>query len=191
VSKAKKVLRTIAVVAVVGGLLAFGAFSVFTSQADNPGNNVTAGSVTLTDNDSGTALYNLTNAKPGDTSGAKCINVSYSGLDADVKLYTPSAIGALGPYVNLKIEAGTQALPSFPSCTGFTAETTLYDGALSSFPTTYAGGISDYPGLVATKWASGDSVVYRVTATFSSSAPDSAQGGTTGSHTLRWEAHNQ
>jgi hypothetical protein len=148
--------------------------------------------VTLTDNDSGTALYNLTAAKPGDASTPKCINVSYSGsLDADVKLYTPSTIGALGPYVNLKIEAGTQATPSFPSCTGFVSETTLYDGALSSFPTSYGSGVSDYPGLLATKWANGDSVVYRVTATLSSSAPDSAQGTTTGSHTLRWEAHNQ
>jgi hypothetical protein len=34
-------------------------------------------------------------------------------------------------------------------------------------------------------------VVYRVTATLSASAPDSAQGATTGLHTIRWEAQNQ
>ena len=192
-SRTQKILRTLVIVGVVGGLSALGAFSAFTSQADNPGNEVTAGTVTLADNDGGTALYNITNAKPGDSSGVKCIRVSYSGsLDADLKLYTPSTIGALGPYVNLKVEAGTQVTPSFPSCTAFVAETTLFDAALSTFPTTYAGStISDYPGTSAIKWVNGDAVVYRVTATLSSSAPDSAQGATTGSHTLRWEARNQ
>jgi Camelysin metallo-endopeptidase len=190
-SKARKLLRTFVVVAVVGGLAALGAFSAFTSQADNPGNQVTAGSVNLADNDSGTALYDISDAKPGDTSGEKCIRVSYSGsLDADVKLYTPSTIGDLGPHVNLKIEAGTQASPSFPSCTGFNPETTLFDAALSTFPTSYAGGISDYPGA-GTEWQNGDAVVYRVTATLSASAPDGAQGDSTGVHTLRWEARNQ
>ena len=59
-------------------------------------------------------------------------------------------IGALGPYVNLKIEPGTQVTPSFPSCTGFVADATgaIFDAALSTFPTTYAGGISDYPGII-------------------------------------------
>lgn len=188
----KKVLRTVVVVGVIGGLAAVGAFSAFTSQADNPGNSITAGSVTLADNDGGTALYSIDDAKPGDTSGPQCIRVSYTGsLDADVKLYTPSAIGDLGPQVNLKIESGTQASPTFPSCTGFAAETTLFDGPLSTFPTTYAGGISDNPGTTATKWIEDDAVVYRVTATLSASAPDSAQGDTTGPHTLRWEAQNQ
>jgi hypothetical protein len=36
-----------------------------------------------------------------------------------------------------------------------------------------------------------DAVVYRVTATLSASAPDSAQGKTTGTHIIRWEAQNQ
>lgn len=188
----RKILRTVVVVGLAGGLAAIGAFSAFTSQADNPGNSIATGTVTLADNDGGTALYSIANAKPGDTSGPQCIRVSYTGsLDADVKLYTPSTIGDLGPNVNLKIEAGTQATPSFPSCTGFVAETTLFDAALSTFPTTYAGGITDYPGTSATKWVNTDAAVYRVTATLSASAPDGAQGKTTGTHTLRWEARNQ
>jgi hypothetical protein len=192
-SKTRKVLRSLVVIGVVGGIAALGASSAFTSQADNPGNDFTAGTVTLADNDGGTALYSLSNAKPGQATTPTCIRVSYSGsLDADVKLYTPSTVGALGPYVNLKIEAGTQVAPSFPSCTAFVSETTLFDAALSTFPTSYASStITDYPGTVATKWVNGDSVVYRVTATLSSGAPDSAQGATTGAHTLRWEARNQ
>jgi predicted ribosomally synthesized peptide with SipW-like signal peptide len=190
-SKTTKVLRTLVVVGVVGGLAALGVFAAFSSQTDNPGNNVTAGTVTLADNDSGTALYDIANAKPGSTQ-TSCIRVNYTGsLDADVKLFTPSTIGALGPHVTLKIESGTQAVPAFPTCVGFSAETTLFDAALSTFPTTYAGGVSDNPGIVASKWVNNDAVVYRVTATLAANAPDTAQGNTTGSHILRWEARNQ
>ena len=73
----------------------------------------------------------------------------------------------------------------------FNPETTLFDAALSTFPTSYAGGVADFPGTSATKWVGGDAVVYRVTATLSASTPDTAQGATTGSHILRWEAQNQ
>jgi hypothetical protein len=191
-SRTRKVLRTLLVVGVVGTVAGVGSFSAFTSQADNDLNRVSAGSVILTDNDGGTApLYDITNAKPGDTQ-TSCIRVSYSGsLPATVKLYTPTTIGALGPQVNLKIESGTQASPSYPSCTGFSAETTLFDAALSTFATSYAAGVTDFPGTVATSWTSGDAVIYRVTATLSASVPDASQGATTGLHTLRWEAHNQ
>jgi hypothetical protein len=190
-SRTRKVLRTLLVVGVVGTVAGAGSFSAFTSQADNDDNIVSAGTVVLVDNDGDTVpLYEITNAKPGSTQ-TSCIRVSYTGsLDATVKLYTPSAIGALGPEVTLKIESGTQAAPSYPSCTGFVAETTLFDAVLSTFPTSYAGGLLDFPGA-GTKWVSGDAVVYRVTATLSASAPDAAQGASTGLHTLRWEAQNQ
>jgi hypothetical protein len=186
-----RALRTLVVLAAIGGLATLGAFSAFTSQANNPNNRVSAGTVTLGDNDGGVALYDFTNAKPGD-SQTSCIRVAYTGsLDADVHLYTPDTIGSLGQYVNLKIEPGTQASPSFPSCTNFTADgASSFDAALSTFPTTYAGGVADFPGATSA-WQNGNAVVYRVTATLSASAPDAAQGLTTGLHTIRWEAQNQ
>lgn len=191
-----KILRTLGVLAVLAALAATGVFSAFSSQTDNPGNVVTAGTVTLTDDDGDSALYGLTAAKPGD-SATSCIRVVYGGtLAATVRLYTPSTIGALGQYVDLKIEPGTQASPSFPSCTGFTADSggALYDGTLAGFATahdSFANGLADNPGTSATAWTTDDAVVYRVTATLSASAPAAAQGGTTNAHTLRWEAQNQ
>src|SRR5206468_3518155 len=102
-SKMKKVLATLVVVGVVGVLAAFGTFSAFSSTTSNPGNEFKAGTVTLADNDTGTALYNNQAAKPG-TTVTSCINVTYTGsLDADVRLYVPDTIGALGPYTNLTI----------------------------------------------------------------------------------------
>jgi len=192
-NKSKKILRTILVAGVLSALAALATFSAFSSQTDNPGNTVTAGTVALTDNDGGTAAYNVTNAKPGQSSTAFCIRVAYSGsLDADLKMYTPSAIGSLGQYVNLKVEPGSQAVPN-TNCAGFVADASgaVFDAALNTFPTSYATGVSDYPGSAATKWVNTDAVVYRVTATLSAGAPDVAQGLTTGSHTIRFEARNQ
>ena len=108
-----------------------------------------------------------------------------------MRLYRPTTtpLNAFASNVNLKVEAGTQA--TFNSnCSGFNAQQTLFDAALNTFPSSYAGGVSDYPGSE-TSWDNGESVVYRVTATLSASTPDSAQGGTTGLHTFRWEAQNQ
>jgi len=190
-----KVLLTALCVGALGSLAAMGVFGAFSATTTNAGNTITAGTVAIADNDAGAAMYSLTAAKPGE-SVSKCIKVTYTGsLDADVRIYTTSTIGSLGQYVDLTITPGSQTTPSFPSCTGFVADSggALYTGTLQSFGTTknsYANGVVDYPGT-GTKWATNESVVYQVTATLQSSAPDAAQGLTTGSHTFTWEARNQ
>jgi predicted ribosomally synthesized peptide with SipW-like signal peptide len=192
-SNRSKVLRTLLVLGIVACIAGAGVFSAFSSQTDNPGNIITAGTVKLVDNDGGTALYAITGAKPGD-SKQSCIKVTYEGsLPATVKLFTPTAIGELGPYVNLKIESGTQTTSTFPNCLGFASTATVYEGTLSAFATehsAFANGITTNPAAT-TKWETNSSVVYQVTATLSTSAPDSMQGKSTGEHTIRWEAQNQ
>jgi hypothetical protein len=196
-SNRSKVLRTLLLLGVVACIAGAGVFSAFSSQTENSGDVITAGTVTLEDNDGGVALYNVTNAKPGEAK-TSCIKVTYKGsLPATVKLYTPTTtIGALGPYVNLKVEAGTQTSSTFPSCNEFTplaSNPTVYEGTLTAFATehgSYANGITTNP-AGATKWETNNARVYRFTATLSSSAPESAQGATTGSHAFRWEAQNQ
>lgn len=190
-----KVLLTALCAGALGSLAAMGVFGAFSSTTTNAGNTITAGTVAIADNDAGAAMYSLTNAKPGE-SVSKCIKVTYTGsLDADVHIYTTSTIGALGQYVELTITPGSQTTPSFPSCTGFTPDSggALYTGTLANFATTknsYANGVVDYPGT-GTKWATNEAVIYQVTATLQSSAPESAQGATTGAHTFTWEARNQ
>lgn len=190
-----KFLLTALCIGALGSLAAMGVFGAFSATTTNAGNTITAGTVSIADNDAGAAMYSLTNAKPGE-SVSKCIKVTYTGsLDADVHIYTTSSIGALGQYVELTITPGTQTTSTFPSCTGFTPDAggALYSGTLANFATTknnYANGVVDYPGS-GTKWASNESVVYQVTATLQSSAPEAAQGATTGAHTFTWEARNQ
>jgi len=190
-----KVLLTALCVGALGSLAAMGVFGAFSSTTTNAGNTITAGTVAIADNDAGAAMYSITGAKPGE-SVSKCIKVTYTGsLDADVRIYTGSTIGSLGQYVDLTITPGTQTTSTFPSCTGFTADSggAIYTGTLQNFGSTkntYANGVVDYPGT-GTKWATNESVVYQVTATLQSSAPDAAQGLTTGAHTFTWEARNQ
>lgn len=195
-SNRSKVLRTLLVLGIVACIAGAGVFSAFSSQTENSGNVITTGTVAIEDNDGGSALYNITAAKPGE-SKTSCIKVIYKGsLPATVKLLTPSAIGELGPYVNLKVEAGTQTTSTFPSCENFvpaSSGATVYEGTLSAFATehsTYATGITTNPAS-ATKWETNNAVVYKFTATLSAAAPNSAQGATTGSHVFRWEAQNQ
>jgi predicted ribosomally synthesized peptide with SipW-like signal peptide len=188
-NKTRKILRSLVVVGAVGAIGTAGAFSAFSSQTENPGNQITAGTVDIADNDAGGALYSIAAAKPSDPK-ENCIEVTYSGsLKSDVKLYrVAGALGSLAQYTNVKVEYGTQASPSFPSCTGFNSSGTLYDGDLNGVATAYAGGYAATPGSDGS-WDSGDKLVYRVTVSIDDDA--AAEGLTTGAHALRWEARNQ
>ena len=195
-SKFRKTLVTLLVLGVVGTLAGVGTFSAFSSTTDNTGNTFAAGTVYLGDNDAGSAMYNVTNQKPGDVT-TKCIRLTYTGsLAADVKLYTSSTVNALGTYVDLSIDKGTMpGATTFPNCTGFVSESNVFSNTLANFTTTknsYANGITAFPG-VQTAWNQNDTVVYRFTLTLQNNA--AANGGavalTTGAHDFTWEARNQ
>jgi predicted ribosomally synthesized peptide with SipW-like signal peptide len=188
-TKTRKILRSLVVLGVVGAVATAGAFSAFSSQTENPGNQITAGTVEIEDNDSNGALYNIATAKPNDPK-ENCIEVKYTGsLPANVKMYrAPGALGGLATYANIKVEYGTQASPSFPSCTSFNSVGTLYDGDLPGFATDYANGYGATPGVDG-DWDLNETLVYRVTVSIDDNA--AAEGLSTGAHALRWEAQNQ
>ena len=192
--KSRKFLLSALVVAVLGSIAAFGVFAAFSQTTVNSGNSFAAGTVTIGDNDAGSALYNVSNRKPGD-SVTSCIRVTYSGtLTSDVRVYTADPIGAIGPYVNLTIDAGSQPAATFPDCSGFTPDSggPVFNGTLAGFSAahnSYANGLVDYPGTVATSWTPGDVVVYRFTVSLQDN--NSAAGLASGSHAFTWEARNQ
>ena len=191
-TRTKSLLRSLLLIGAAGAVAAFGTFSAFSSTTENPGNEIDTGTVALSDNDAGSALYDLDGATPG-TTVDRCITVTYSGdLAADVKLYLPDAVGVLGQYVNMTVTPGTDATPSFGDCTGFVADgAALFTGTLQGFRTAHSGwanGLVDNPGA-SSGWAQGNSVTYRVQLTVQDT--NNAQGQDTGIHRIVWEARNQ
>jgi predicted ribosomally synthesized peptide with SipW-like signal peptide len=176
----RKLLLTIAIVGAVGALSGFGTYSAFSATTSDGGNSMQAGTVSITDDHTASSMLALTNAKPGDTTTG-CIKVTYTGsLPADVRMYaTPT--GALAPYLDVTAKRGTGG--SYPSCTGFTAETTTFTGTLATLPASWSAGTSE-------SWAQGDSHSYQVAVTLDPNAPASAQGASAGV-SFTWEARNQ
>ncbi len=171
-------------------------FSAFSSTTSNDNNSFAAGTVLVSDNDAGAAMYSIAGRKPGD-SVTGCIKVTYTGtLPADVKLYTNYTAAPLATYVDLTVDKGTvSSAPAFPACTNFSPTATIYTGTLAGFATaknSYANGIAAYP-AAQTQWNQNDTLYYRFTLTLEDN--NNANGGAsplaTGAHSFTWEARNQ
>lgn len=124
--------------------------AAFVAQNDNVTNQVTAATVDLTDNDSGSAMFNnVLGLMPG-TDVDRCIDVTYTGTvdPTAVLLYVNAApTGTLTPYLNLTVDIGDDTAAAFGSCTGFTSTATLYNGTLPGFTSahgSYANGLSTW-----------------------------------------------
>ncbi len=109
--------------------------AAFSDTTDNTSNTFASGSVVISDDDSGSAMFTASSMTPG-VPEVECITVTYSGtlVPADVRMYATSS-GALAPYLDTTVEVGTGG--AFGNCTGFSASSTLYTGTLSNFSSTY------------------------------------------------------
>jgi hypothetical protein len=187
---------------VSGALVLSATNAAFTATTTNPGNTLAAGTVALSDDDAGNALFNLSNLKPGDTT-TQCITVSYTGsLGAQLRMYAATTGTGLGADLNLKLTRGTFATPpGGGDCTGFSADSTdyiargagvIYDAALSSFASTWAAGTVDpsastFP--TAEVWTANEAHAYQLTLTLPSGTANSEQGKTA-STTFTWETRD-
>ena len=191
-TRRRKVLLTISVLCVLVGLIALGSFAAFTATTTNTGNNISSGTVAISQHSGATTLYNITNQKPGQST-QKCVRVTYTGsLPALVELYVSSGI-TNGTLYNIQVERGTglTTLDGTMSCAGFSATSTAFTAAaLSTFPTTYGTGVDGKP--TAGVWNTNDFVDYRFTITQNDDTTANAHTSavSSGSHTFTWEAHN-
>jgi hypothetical protein len=197
-STGRKLLASLLVCGLAALAVAAATWSSFSATTANPSNSFSAGTVAISDNDAG-ATISASSMSPG-SSTSGCIQVTYTGsLPAAVHIYA-STTGSLAQYLNLTISRGTQSAPSFPSCTGFSADAAnyvgagagvVYSGTLSAFATSYsdfASGLTDAPGSPQT-WATNGAHSYKFTLSLPSGAPSAAQG-LSSSATFDWEAQN-
>jgi hypothetical protein len=156
--------------------------AAFSSTTSNTGNGWSAATVSLTDDDSGAAIFAVTGAEPGDT-GRNCITVTFTGTTAStVRAYASGLTGTLGPYLNLTVEQGTGG--SFGNCTGFTAQAST-TGTLASFASTYTGFTGGFGTWAPT--AAGDVRTYRISWSL---AANNVAAGKSAALAFTWEARN-
>ncbi|TPQ16527.1 hypothetical protein [Streptomyces sporangiiformans] len=172
-----------------GGLVWHASQAAFSGRTTNSGVSWTAGSINLTNDSGGQPLFNLSNITPGDT-GSRCIAItSEATVPTSIKLYTSTSNAPsndISPYLDITVEDGTGG--SFDSCDGFTPSAPVdYTGTLENLTTTrtnYANGIGPWP-LTGNP---PETRTFRLSWTFSATAPDSTQGGSTPNVNFTWEA---
>jgi hypothetical protein len=186
---ARKALWSVLLLAVIGGLAAFGALSAFSDTTSNAGNQFSTGTLTIGDNAT-SPLYNVTNGKPGTPSADHCIRITYSGsLPVAVRVYRSGFSGGSTPnlsdHVTVTVTKGTGAQEN---CSDFAAGATVYNGTLTAFGTDWGSGLALTNAGNNAAWGQNDAVTYR----FSAQVADdnAAIGLSTGTHSFTWEARN-
>jgi len=196
--------RTAALAVTAAGLAVAGSLqgtqAAFTATTSSAGT-FTAGTVVLSDDDSGSALFSATTLSPGDTD-SKCIKVTYTGnLANEVRLHVAvtetdaggvAANALLDSNLNVTIEYDTTTTGAFAGCGDFASEGTLYNGTLFDLDASHYDWTSGAKlGAAGTAWTPATNVarVFKITYTLASAAPDSVQGDSAVG-TFTWEAQS-
>lgn len=168
-------------------------YAAFTGTTRNSGNDWATGSVALTDDDAGTARFQVSNMLPGDTE-TKCIKVTANATSpGTVKAYVVNPVTSttnLESRVKVTVNAGTGG--SFADCAGFTPFTTG-NPVVSQLPLSTLAGANSYANGVG-GWdvtAGAQSRTYQITWVFDTTGLtqaqiDAFQGSRTGID-LQWE----
>jgi hypothetical protein len=180
------------VAVLLAGLLVWqGSNAAFTAETHNNGNNWDAGSLVLTDDDAGGAMFGVSNMVPG-SSASKCIRVTAnSTVPGLVRTYVSSlTAGGLEDNITMLVEQGTGG--TFADCTGFTATASHAAEPLSTIFTDHGNFTNGVLG-----WAKGSGVetkTYKFTWTFDvgtlTEAEVNALQGTDVGANFEWELQN-
>jgi hypothetical protein len=141
--------------------------AVWVDTTSNPGNTVASGSVVLTDDAGGTALFTITDAKPGQT-WSRCIDVIYQGtVGADVLMTNLTVTGDAALADELDATIGISAAAD---CTGAAALGTRNFGAFDT-----VGGGAPALGDTWAVTAAGQHRSYQIAVTFDATADNASQ----------------
>lgn len=123
-------MATVAGMAVASALVWRTSEAAFTATTDNGGNSFAAGTVSLSDDDSGSALFTMTGLAPGSSQTA-CIEVTYTGSLTPASAITFYAASTnandgsgngLADDLDVTVELGTDG----STCAAFSAASSLY-----------------------------------------------------------------
>ena len=163
-------------------LIAHTSQAAFTATAAAPGNTWSAAQIDLTEDLAGSAVFAADNMAPG-AAGERCFQVAFNGSGAStgpVRLYTDGFADTQGvaDHLTVTVETAPARPASAPAdCTSFSGGTAVWSGTLRdlSTHTSYADGVAAWQPA-----ATSGARQYRLSWRYSSTAPDSTQGGVAG-----------
>jgi hypothetical protein len=167
-----------------------GSNAAFTADTRNTGNSWETGSVGISDDDGGAAMFQIQNVVPM-ASGEKCIAVTASTTVAStIKLYVGDlAADGLEPYVKVTVAQGTGG--SFSSCATFAADQTEASQSLAQI---YADHASWANAILPWTTAVGATKTYKISWVFDTSSLTQTQidalQGKAASINFEWELQN-
>jgi predicted ribosomally synthesized peptide with SipW-like signal peptide len=172
----------------IGAGMGSGTVAAWTSNDKND-NQLKVGTVHLTTDGDGAAVFAASDARPGAVT-TKCVISTYSGtLAAQVRMFG-TASGPLAEHLDVEVVRGTKPANGGNDCTGFQADTAnhaglgagvLWRGALNAFPTAAT------PVIDPQTWTLGDRRAYQFKITMDDT--EAAQG-LTAALAVTWEAEN-
>lgn len=156
--------------------------AAWTDATDNAGNAWATGTVSLTDDDSGTAMFSASDMLPGDVVTNSITVTNDSSVALDVRLYGQNLADTDGLAQHLNLKIGTLA-------DGFDVYDTIDGtaGTLSGFATDHADFAGGTPVI---SLAPAATQTYHFWVELDAAAPDTAQGDSAGIDFV-WEGHTQ
>jgi hypothetical protein len=175
---------------VAAGIIWQSSYAAFSGQTRNSGNDWATGTVSITDDDAGSARFQVTNMAPGDTD-TRCIKVTANASTAGVvKGYVVNPVkstNGLEDHIEIVMTSGTGG--SFAGCTGFVEQGVVIPGASLSQLAAYNSwdsGVGGWPVTAGTQTRT-----YKITWTFDTEGMTQAEiDKLQGSHTgidIQWE----
>jgi hypothetical protein len=163
--------------------------SAFSDTTENTSNTVSAGTVAIVDDDTGSAMFTVSGMAPNDVE-TECITVTYNGdltPSAAIQLYRSAANTGTGldQYLDMVIEVGTGG--AYGNCTGFTPTSTIFTGNTLQY---FSNNHLAYGSAVSTAWTptgAGQSRTFRFSLTLQDN--NAAQGLNT-TFGFTWEARS-
>jgi hypothetical protein len=160
-------------------------YAGFADSTAPVGTTLKTGTLTLGDDDAGTAMFSITGLRPG-AAGTRCIAVTAGGdARAAIRLYaTERSTHALAGALRLSVVLGTGG--STAGCSGFRPSAAVYSGTWAAFPASGFGtGVGEWTttGGTATR-------TYQITYSLPRDAGTEAQSRTA-TLGLTWEAQSR
>lgn len=160
-----------------------GSFAAWTAQTTNPANQVTAGTLAMTNDKAATALFSADNVKPGDT-GSQTVTVTNTGsIPMSVKL-TQDQVTTSGieTSLGLKVHDQTRNWCYWPVSQAGACPAA--HGAWNAAPTLLGFVVPATDG--SSRWPAGQSHTFTISWELAPTSPNSDQGKT-GSFRLVWD----